>query len=70
MGLSDHQNLIAAPLNQLRRMKNVRLHTVYDYSCSNLQKFLENAELVDWAYFTTSEADTNEGSYDEASFHV
>ena len=47
-------------MNQLHKMNDVRFHTVYDYRSSNVQKLLENAELVDWSSFATSDADVNQ----------
>ena len=60
IGNSDHQSLIATPINQLHKLNNVRLHTVYDYRSSNLQRLLKNAELVDWNFFKTSKVDANQ----------
>ena len=41
IGNSDHLSLIATPINELHKLNNVRLHTVYDYRSTNLQRLLK-----------------------------
>ena len=59
IGKSDHQSLIVTPINELRKMTNTRIHTVYDYRSSNVHQLLQQADLINWNYFTTWNVNAN-----------
>ena len=56
---SDHLTLIMEPIYGLKSPNTTRMHVVYDYRHSNIDKLLENAENIDWTLVTDPNDNVN-----------